>query len=277
MATVRRLRGSNDLSAIAYYSTGALPSAGDTLVFDDGADSLTSGMSALSAINLAAVKFEQSFGDGTNTVGTAGAPLTMILDSAGARKLQFASRAGSLVLAAATAATKIDILELFPANAACRISLATATYETRLLVDTGVVSISDTVTVAGTLIVMGGSVVLEKHASNVPAIEVYGGTLELRRDFSSLKVAGGVVSMTLESGVTGGTVALDGGRFRHLAGDLGAVTAKGGIFDAGELNRDATIASMARYSASTYVAPKGAARVAFTAGPTDFGRGPRLG
>lgn len=80
MATVRWLGVDGDLSNVANYTGGILPPAGSDLVFAQGAISITTGLTALSAILLKSVSITTGF---TGNMGTNGTSIVFNVNDTG--------------------------------------------------------------------------------------------------------------------------------------------------------------------------------------------------
>lgn len=79
MAVVRWLGVDGDLSNTANYSTGALPSAGDSLQISQGSISITTGLTALAAIALSGLLITNGF---TGNIGTNGTSIELLVNNA---------------------------------------------------------------------------------------------------------------------------------------------------------------------------------------------------
>jgi len=87
MAVVRWLGVDGDLSNTANYSTGALPSAGDSLQISQGSISITTGLTALSAIALSGLLITNGF---TGNIGTNGTSIELLVNNATAGTIYIA-------------------------------------------------------------------------------------------------------------------------------------------------------------------------------------------
>lgn len=87
MANVRWLGVDGDLANTANYSTGALPSAGDSLQISQGAISITNNLNALAAIALSGVLITAGF---TGNIGASGTSIELLVNSATAGTIYIA-------------------------------------------------------------------------------------------------------------------------------------------------------------------------------------------
>jgi len=98
MATVRWLGVDGDLSNTANYSTGALPSADDDFVIAQGSISITSGLTALSAIALRSWSVTPGF---TGNIGTNGTSIVILANHANTTAIRV-SMGGAYIYASMT-------------------------------------------------------------------------------------------------------------------------------------------------------------------------------
>lgn len=98
MATVRWLGVDGDLSNTANYSTGALPSAGDDFIIAQGAISITSNLTALSAIALKSWSVTPGF---TGNIGASGQSIVILANHATTDAIRV-SMGGSFIYASIT-------------------------------------------------------------------------------------------------------------------------------------------------------------------------------
>lgn len=278
MATLYRLKGSTDFNASAYWG-GSTPATADDLRIIDGADGFDTNTNQ-AAKDFASVWFDKRFGDPSTRIGVSGGPLTFDCDRTNTGVFKFQGQCAELGLAPGSGTSKFHRLEWSPLNATAKLLLQGSGTVTTLLLQRGQSVVNGGIA-APTIVVEGGRHIIAAHTAgtDVPNIVVAGGEVVLRRDWTSLKVIGsGVVYIELDAGVTGGTVEIgtdpDRGGVVLRQGDLGVITGYSGVLDESELQRAATAANANFYSRLTRLRRNGAAELAFTSGPTNFGLGP---
>lgn len=226
MANVERLPGSADVSSTTYYSTGALPSAGDSLYLAEGEDALASGMTALQGIDLALI----AFGPRCKSTIT-GTPLSITADRTNTGIVQYEGSAnGTLKF---TGGTDNDVAKLrwWP-TAGARGEFYAIDFLVSIEVTGGTCVIAGSSTAACTVYVLGGTCILEPHATDtVTAINCWGGTTWIRRAFTTLTVrAGATVYIDLDT-YSGGTINNDGGYIIWMSGNVTTLNNWAGTLD----------------------------------------------
>lgn len=228
MGTVIRKAGSKDWADTGYWNTGAIPTDGDDVVIGDGGDIIDTGVSQ-SAVDLKSLKVYPGFRG--SVLG-----LEIDIDDSGGGLLEY-SGTGERFEVVGTIAKLVHK----PSNARTIMRVFGSSAVTLAEIVAGVLIFEGGATPA-TLKQFGGDLVLLWHASNAPTnIVCSAGRAIIHRGWTSLVVKGTAdVTFDGHSGtnvITGGTVQLDGGRFRWKSGNLGQLTLNAGEFDYHEIKQ----------------------------------------
>lgn len=275
MATKIRYPGSKDWTNTTYWSGGAVPANGDDVRVTKGADGFDTNLNNPTKDYLS-LWFDRGYGDQSTKVGTSASPFEADIDRTNTGVFKFAGQCAEFNIKAGSGTGVINQLEWFPLNDNATLKTGAAT--TALLILQSGRSVIGSAHVVTSMVVEGGSHVLQTHASNTPAIVCTGGTLTVQRDWSSLTVSGkAVVIIELDSAFTGGTITVHGKDARIIwrFGNTGNCVFYAGVMDLSELSLDSTRGTLGMYGAATEIKERGSARL--TGGTrTDYGRGPTV-
>lgn len=269
-----RIVGDGNFGSTAYW-TAALASNQD-LRINKGAEDFNAGLNHAGK-DFLSLWVAEGYGDESTQFGTPSSPLECNINQSGAGVFDFAGRCANFYARGGSGTARWATVQWRPRNNQARFLPAAVDFTTCRLVR-GVALLPDTVTIgSGGLWVYDGAHTVEPHASNAPDIVALGGTLNLRRDFASLKVQGRArVVIELDPGVTGGTVDIESADAQVvlIRGDLGAVSVRAGTLDKSRLAAAAACSSQTWHPTSTEIRERGAELLTGTR--TNIAGGPRV-
>ncbi len=248
-------------------SVGGAPSAGDTVVVNQGNQTFTTGM-AWGAIALAGFimppAFTGSIGDGTNYLD--------LIATTGKFKCNFGGRACYI---GGTAGT-IQTVEIGPTNNGfVTISGKTLTYVT---VTAGTLYVQDT-TDAENVYAQGGTTVLMPSGTHTGTVVECSGsaTVQVGRVYATVRChEGGKVTYTRDDVPPSTGMEINGGTVEYLGGDIPAFTGRAGTLDLRRATKDITITNPVLYEGLTILFPLGDITITWAGTVTIRGRDPRL-
>jgi len=255
MATVRWLGVDGDLSNTANYSTGALPSADDDFIIAQGSISITSGLTALSAIALRSWSVTPGF---TGNIGSNGTSISILANHANTTQIRV-SMGGSYIYASMTFAVTGSVGSITIGSTGNGTFYYTGgTFDNELLVggSSGRVVVGSGVTM-GDVYSAGASMDVTPAFTN--AFLMGGGNNVIRADVTTVNL-GTNTSLTLEgSGVDVTTANCYGGSRLILnnggatAGVITTANAYPGSYIANGGKYDNTITTLNQWAGSTQV------------------------
>jgi hypothetical protein len=214
MATVYHVDAATDWSLAASWRTalfagGTVPVSGDTVYITNGSANITSGLSN-AAVDLAFLYVTPGF---SGRIGTSGTPLTIAVENTNAGILEYAASAGYMYVTAGT--NGIDTLRVKGGG--------------KLYATGGTIDVLDQVTLnSKTVRVYGGYTVIDYKGSDTPTIDIYDGTVLLKRG-ATVNLRGGRLIFQVEKVATGiSTLTQTGGMIDLRAGNITTWNADGG-------------------------------------------------
>lgn len=229
MATTRyHNEGSTDWANAASWRTetfggSAVPVDTDSVYFDGGSDNVSSNVDQ-TGIDLATLAFTSGF---SGRVGAGSSPLIIGVNAAvglGSGILEYGA-GGGVAYVKADPTNGIDIVRVTGAG---HLYLVGGTINTKAEITRGQLSIDENTVLSAKIVnIWGGETVIDYKADGTPpTINVYGGTVFIRRR-CTLNLKGGNVVFQVEKSTSDSTVTQDGGMLDWRAGNL-ALTGNAG-------------------------------------------------
>jgi hypothetical protein len=195
----------------AIFGAGSVPDSTDTLYFTNGSANVTAGLSN-AAVDLTALYWTPGF---SGRIGTAGTPLTIAVQQTATGICEYAASAGYLYLTAGT-----NGIYTFRCKGGGKAYLTGGTFDI-VEVASGECDVNDQVTLnSKTVRVYGGYTVIDYKGSDTPTIDIFDGTVLLKRA-ATVNLRGGRLILQVEKVATAiGTLTQTGGHVDLRAGNI---------------------------------------------------------
>lgn len=259
-ATVRYWKaGSTDINQAASWHDGtggssAVPLVSNIVYWTEGSDTVTSGLTALSGVDLQYFAINQG---ASPRIGGNGSSLLLSVNTNGAGQYAdhlfvYAASGGYAYVKAADGGIGVVRVE-----GAGHLYLTGGTINTGIQVIKGELDVSDSVDLSNKSVEIwgGNTVIAHKADATDPTITVWGGTLLLRRTSGTLTVNGGHVILQVEKETNAAaTLTINGGMVDWRAGSIGtALNLNGGKLTFKNAMRPINLASAMVTAADTEI------------------------